>query len=84
MKPTVGRIVHYRAYNNNTKDNQPFAAIIVKVWSDTCVNLQVFDDGADGPELGLLVGDQVALRTSVPFDDSPSPTFESWSWPPRS
>lgn len=36
MKPTVGRIVYY-------KDGEHQAAIITKVWSDTCVNLTVFN-----------------------------------------
>lgn len=39
IKPTVGRIVHFfREYGV-----EPMAAIIANVWSDTCVNLAVFD-----------------------------------------
>lgn len=41
MKPTVGRIVHYWA--PGPKDSQPQAAIIVRVWSDTCVNLAILN-----------------------------------------
>lgn len=49
MKPTIGRIVHYvqeKPASYQPKDgpnvlvNLP--AIITAVWSDTCVNLQVF------------------------------------------
>lgn len=45
--PTVGRIVHYfphsREFEGN--DSSPLPAVIVRVWSDTCVNLKVFTDG---------------------------------------
>lgn len=57
MKPTIGRIVVYNtteeqrkvmAENNrqgvaNVQSQLP--AIIVAVWSDTCVNLKVIQDG---------------------------------------
>lgn len=42
IKPTVGRIVHYWPATGQ-KESQPYAAIIVCVWSDTCVNLAVFN-----------------------------------------
>ena len=38
MKPTVGRIVHFRP-----KEGVTHAAIIAHVHSDSCVNLAVFD-----------------------------------------
>ena len=41
IKPTVGRVVWYTT--GNPADNQPLAAIIAHVWSDTCVNLAIFD-----------------------------------------
>ena len=41
MKPTVGRIVHYQ-----TEDGNTLPAMIVKVHSDTCVNLQAFSKTA--------------------------------------
>lgn len=43
MKPTIGRIVHYVL----KKDGDRLVirpAIITAVWSDTCVNLTVFQD----------------------------------------
>ncbi len=43
IKPTVGRVVWY--YPPGRKpDEQPQAAIVAHVWSDTCVNLAIFDD----------------------------------------
>ena len=46
IKPTVGRIVWYTPYQSDTfpfQAGQPLAAIVCGVWSDTCVNLAVFD-----------------------------------------
>ena len=44
MIPTIGCIVHFRPALPNGKDFYP--AIITHVWSDTVVNLAVFDDGS--------------------------------------
>jgi len=46
IKPTVGRVVWFYGYESDTYPGArygPQAAIIVKVWSDTSVNLVVFD-----------------------------------------
>ncbi len=43
MKPTVGRIVHYYPTNPTGEALAPLAAIVVAVWSDSCVNLAIFD-----------------------------------------
>jgi len=40
IKPTVGRIVWYHP---PVPHMQPLAAIVAHVWSDTCVNLAIFD-----------------------------------------
>ena len=49
MKPTIGRIVHFvqkkPAGYGDALVHLP--AIIVAVWGDTCVNLQVFTDGTN-------------------------------------
>ena len=46
IKPTVGRIVIYTPQPIDglaQNGNEPLAAIVTAVWSDTCVNLAVFD-----------------------------------------
>ena len=54
MKPTIGRIVIYKtteadrtlartAANHNVQEELP--AIVVAVWSETCINVRVFSDG---------------------------------------
>jgi hypothetical protein len=57
MKPTVGRMVHYYG----PRATQPRAAIISTVWSDTCVNLAIFEHTgqvmATPPTSVLLVQD---------------------------
>jgi hypothetical protein len=74
MKATIGRIVIYktsesdkevmRANHSNVQDFLP--AMIVKAWSDTCVNLKVFLDG-----IGEI------WKTSVPLGDQEN----NWNWP---
>lgn len=44
IQPTVGRVVWY--YPSGPASQQPLAALIACVWSDTCVNLAIF--GGDG------------------------------------
>ena len=44
IQPTVGRIVYYYPSAQTPWHNfAPLAAIITHVWSDTCVNLAIFD-----------------------------------------
>lgn len=42
IKPTVGRVVWYWP-RSPQQGSQPLAAIVAHVWSDTCVNLAIFD-----------------------------------------
>ena len=42
IKPTIGRVVWFHAHTS-TPDQQPNAALIAYVHSDTLVNLAVFD-----------------------------------------
>lgn len=75
MKPTIGRIVHF------VKNGEHLAAIVVHVWSDTCVNLYVFASGmAHGSSDFINNG---MLFTSVVLDESVSPQHYSWHWPER-
>jgi hypothetical protein len=45
IKPTIGRVVWYHPpfVPDSGSNEQTFAAIVCCVWSDTCVNLAVFD-----------------------------------------
>ena len=76
MTPTIGRIVIY----NSTKDEKEqmrlnganiqnqLPAVVVAVWSDTCVNLKVITDGPKGTEL---------WKTSALLGESEG----NWNWP---
>ena len=70
ITPTVGRVVWF--YPDVGMD-QPHAAIITYVWSDTCVNLVAFNAG--GSSFGI---------TSVPLiqDDNPRPDSFYAEWMP--
>jgi hypothetical protein len=77
MRPTIGRVVHYvLPSGHHPGDHRP--AIITRVWSETCVNLQVFTDGDNDYDHGPNV-----LRiTSANYDaDGTQPC--SWHWPER-
>lgn len=47
IKPTIGRVVWYYSENHKPED-QPWAAIVCYVYSDTMVNLSVFDENGMG------------------------------------
>jgi hypothetical protein len=64
MTPSVGRIVHF------VDGITHYAALVVAVWSDTCVNLVIFAGN----------GDQM-FRSSITRDDTAS--SETWHWPER-
>jgi hypothetical protein len=77
---TVGRIVLYTLTNGpHVGENRP--AIVVRVWTDVMVNLQVFTDGPNDGE-GHQGG--IVWATSVAYDDSATPAAHTWRWPPRS
>lgn len=71
MKPTIGRTVIYKygdweknaAYNNGA-DECP--AVIVRVWTDSCVNLKLVQDGPFD-----------YWKTSASLGDLPG----NWHWP---
>ena len=82
MKPTIGRIVHF-------VQNKPagygeglvhLPAIITAVWSDTCVNLQVFTDGTNSDDQNMS---PVKWVTSANLDGSDMPRSRTWHWPER-
>ena len=74
MKPTIGRIVHYFPTPRQLSEwggnqSSPLPAVVVKVWSDTCVNLKVLNDGPSDHWV-----------TSALNDEAMSP---GWDWPKR-
>ena len=82
MKPTIGRIVHFvqkkpEGYGDVLVH---LPAIIVAVWGDTCVNLQVFTDGtnSDADETN-----RVKWVTSATLDEEVTPQPRTWHWPER-
>lgn len=72
MKPSIGRIVHYYPHDGDRfgETGEPIAAVVVRVWTDECVNLRLLTDTTDTPWI-----------TSVRYDESHAEC--SWSWPPR-
>lgn len=66
MKPSVGRIVLF------SEGGTEAPAIVTRVWSDSCVNLQPFP-------VDRFPGE----HTSVCFAEQPSSVGSSWRWPPR-
>ena len=70
IKPTVGRVVWYHP-SGSTSEEQPLAAIIAHVWSDTCVNLAVFD--ANG-----AATNQTSVFLYQGDTDRPSSCYAEW------
>jgi hypothetical protein len=66
--PTVGRMVHFLAYQ---ADGKPQAAIVVDVHSDRLVNLTVFDSNGNGRGRANVVLVQEG-------DVEPKPPFCRW------
>ncbi len=77
ITPTVGRVVLFTPAKSDditTSGQRPLAAIITNVWSDTCVNLAVFDANGNSHS-----------RTSVYLagdDDGPRPSYGFCEWMP--
>jgi len=90
MKPTLGRVVFYTWFEQFSGKQKTNPARVVKVWSDTCVNLVVDLDGGND-HFSPMPGEQVQLQawaTSVmrvekPEDVPAEPHCSGWSWPPR-
>jgi hypothetical protein len=77
IKPTVGRVVWY--YDSNIGAG-PFAAIVAHVWSDTCVNLAVFN--ANGVALSrtsvYLVQEGAEKPGDVYAERKPGDVYAEW------
>ena len=70
IKPTIGRVVWYRP---SIDHNCVYAAIIARVWSDTCVNLAIFDENGNPYN-----------KTSVLLyqEGNPRPDYDFAEWMP--
>lgn len=84
IKPTIGRVVWFHPADFEMSaiqvghamvrhSDQPFEAHVVHVWSDTCVNLVVFDHDGNAHK-----------RSSVPIniDNMGHPTGSYAEWMP--
>lgn len=64
ITPTVGRIVWFYPAGHS-RNHQPWPAIVAHVWSDTCVNLAIFDSNGkpleQPPTSVLLVQDNMEV-----------------------
>jgi hypothetical protein len=84
QKPSIGRIVHFvqkkpAQYGEGVVH---LPAIITAVWSETCVNLQVFTDGSNSEADGTNYP-RVKWITSTSLDASDNPQDRTWHWPER-
>lgn len=79
MKPTVGRIVHF-VLDEGKHAGEHRPAIVVRVWSDDLINIEVFTDG-ENDGYGQSLRDNIVWQTSVRRDDSHRP--HTWHWPER-
>jgi hypothetical protein len=81
QKPSIGRIVHYVLDSGQSK-GQHRPAMIVRVWSDTCVQLTVFTDWSNdfGPD--QHGGGGILWRPSVTLDETGEKPG-TYHWPER-
>ena len=83
--PSIGRVVHYVVHEGpHAGEHRP--ALIVRVWSDTCVNLVVMMDGDNDQAGGITNGAPLTVwRTSIvyaaPDAEFPQPKNGTWHWP---
>lgn len=74
--PSPGRIVHYVLKDGNRQgEHRP--AVIVRVWTDSMVNLLVFADGENDREYT----DENYVYWSGSKENDESGTPGTWHWP---
>lgn len=74
IKPTIGRVVWFWPHENDElfkgkygeQHSQPMPGIVCYVWSDTCVNLTVFDPNGNphGRTSVLLHNEEMPIPSS--------------------
>lgn len=82
MKPSVGRIVHYR----ETRSDACQAALVVQTWDfdpNGPLNLVVFRDGSNDVQQQGLSGELIVWKTSVAHESEAPPENPAWHWPER-
>jgi hypothetical protein len=67
QKPSVGRIVHYKAPANDEYEARIFATVITRIQDDEAVDLCVFGQAGFGFRQGVKKGDEQS----------------QWNWPAR-
>lgn len=88
QQPSVGRVVHYVMLDGKVRPG-----LVVQVWTDGLVNMQVFTDGCND-DTNLYLHERsgrdggkgarnVVWRTSVRYDEAATPEPGTWHWPPR-
>ncbi len=70
IKPTIGRVVWFYS-ENHEEGKQAQAALVCHVWSDTCVNLAVFD--ANG-----VASNRTSVLLFQGAGERPSRMFAEW------
>ena len=70
IKPTIGQVVWYHPCGSSASD-QPQAALIAHVWSDTCVNLAVFNPNGEA-------SNQTSVFLYQGDTDRPSSSYAEW------
>ena len=73
IKPTVGRVVLYHPpFTPDSGTNErTLAAIVCHVWSDTCVNLAVFDENG-------VASNQTSVFLYQGDSERPSSQYAEW------
>lgn len=78
IKPSVGRVVWYHPHKDDKIariGDEPLAAIVCGVWSDTCVNLVVFDANGCTRKDGGMYTSVLLWQEGAP---RPEHSFAEW------
>lgn len=78
--PSPGRVVHF-VMDSGQYVGEHRPAMVIKSWSDTCVQLAVFIDGFNDYPFNPLGDSLLRWVTSVQLDESENPAPRTWHWP---